>query len=327
MRELDLLSRIYDRSKDLSTAFPQVLVGPGDDCAVVRCGSRRVLITTDALVESVHFESKWLTPKQLGRRSFLVNASDIAAMGGRPTFCVISAGVPVSYPAKDLTALHAGIHAAARECGAAVVGGNISRADRLFISITLLGDAPSRAVTRRGAGVGDELFVTGTLGDAALGVRQLQRRQRGGHAIARYREPQPRLTAGLLLATHRLASAMIDVSDGLLQDLGHLTQASGIGAEIEVEALPYSPALRRLPKADALQLALRGGDDYELLCAVPRQRVPALQRLQKRLGCPFTRIGRCVPARNGIELLGAGREIRVDGTGGWDHFVSRARDE
>ncbi|HUI28017.1 MAG TPA: thiamine-phosphate kinase [Candidatus Kryptonia bacterium] len=302
---------------------PDVLVGPGDDCAVVRCGNRRVLITTDALVESVHFERDWMTPHQLGRRSFLVNLSDIAAMGGRPTFCVISAGVPVSYPARDLTALHAGIQAAAQEAGAAVVGGNISRADRLFISITLLGEVGD-VVTRRGARAGDELFVTGTLGDAALGVKQLQRGRSGGHAIQRYREPQPRVAVGVVLA-RRLASAMIDISDGLLQDLGHVTQASHVGAEIDVEALPYSAALRRLPAAEALQLALRGGDDYELLCAVPPRRVPALLRLRKQLGCQITRIGRCVSARKGIEMLGAGREVHVDSGGGWDHFVTRVR--
>ena len=302
-----------------------VEVGPGDDCAVVRCGGQRVLITTDALVESVHFERDWMAPRQLGRRSFLVNASDIAAMGGHPTFCVVSVGVPPSYPVNDLTALHAGIQAAARDLGAAVVGGNVSRADRVFISITLLG-AANHVVTRHGARVGDELYVSGTLGDAALGVRQLQRGQRRGAAIGRYREPHPRTAVGALLAQRRIASAMIDISDGLLQDLGHVAEASRIGAEIDVEALPYSAALRRLPAAEALQLALRGGDDYELLCAVPRRRVSALHRLRKRLGCPITRIGRCVAARKGIELLGAGREIRIDSGSGWDHFVTRVGD-
>jgi thiamine-monophosphate kinase len=299
---------------------PDVLVGPGDDCAVVRCGTRRVLITTDALVESVHFERAWMTPQQLGRRSLLVNLSDIAAMGGRPTFCVVSVGVPVDYSVRDLSALHAGIRAAAHEAGVAIVGGNVSRADRLFVSITQLGEADRRVVTRAGARASDELFVTGTLGDAALGVRELQRGRYRGPAVTRYREPHPRLTAGALLAVHNIASAMIDISDGLLQDLGHLTAMSKVGAEIDIERLPYSAALRRLPAADRLELALRGGDDYELLCAVPRRRVPALLRLRKRLGCPIARIGRCVPARRGIELLGAGREVHVESARGWDHF-------
>lgn len=302
---------------------PDVMIGPGDDCAMLRVGNRKLLITTDAVVESIHFERDWLTPRQLGRRSLLVNLSDIAAMGGRPTFCAVSVGVPGAYTAYDLTALHRGIQEVARETGVAIVGGNVSRAPNLFISLTLLGDAGRRVVPRGGAHNGDELYVTGTLGDAALGVRQLQNGRRSGAAIARYREPEPRLKVGGLLAVENIASAMIDVSDGLLQDLGHLTAASGVGAEIDVEQLPYSPSVRRLSVAERLQLALRGGDDYELLCAVPRRRIPALLQLRKKLGCSITRIGRCIPAPRGVELRGAGREVQVlSRDGGWDHFRS-----
>jgi len=301
-----------------------VLVGPGDDCAVVRCGGRPVLITTDALIEDVHFKRDWLTPRQLGYRSLAVNLSDIAAMGGHPTFGVISVAASGSTPAAELFGVHAGIEAAARAAGMAIVGGNVSRAECLFLSITVLGEVRRRAVTRGGARVGDELFVTGTLGDGALGVRQLQCGERRGAAVQRYRRPRPRLKMGQLLAEHGIAAAMIDISDGLLQDLGHLTKASGVGAEIEVDALPRSPALRRLPQLEALELALRGGDDYELLCAVPRRRVAALERLRRQFDCPITRIGRCVPERLGIELLGAGREVHLRSEGGgWDHFVNR----
>jgi thiamine-monophosphate kinase len=316
---LDRLLPTLGRNRD-------VLVGAGDDCAVMRCGNRRLLITTDALVEGVHFKPEWLSPRQLGRRSLLVNLSDIAAMGGRPTSCVISVGVPANYPAGDLFAVHDGIKSAARAAGVAIVGGNITRAKELFISITLLGECGANYLTRSGARDGDELWVTGTVGDAALGVRQLERGVRRGPAVQRYREPQPRLVAGRLLAEHHVATAMIDISDGLLQDLGHIAAASGVGAIIEVDALPYSPALRRLPAADALALALRGGDDYELLCAIPHRRVPALHRIAKRLGCRITRIGRCVSKRAGMELIGAGREVHVAAGGGWDHFVTRAHD-
>ncbi|MBI4516945.1 MAG: thiamine-phosphate kinase [Deltaproteobacteria bacterium] len=299
-----------------------VIVGPGDDCAVVRCGSRRLLITTDALVEEVHFERGWLTPVQLGRRSLLVNLSDIAAMGGRPTACVISVGVPPNFPVRDLLAIHNGIKSAGRAAGVAVVGGNVTGAAHLFISVTVLGEAGRRIITRAGARAGDEIYVTGTLGDAALGVRQLRQGQRTGVAVRRYREPQARLTAGAVLAQHNLASAMIDISDGLLQDLGHIAAASRCGAVVEVDRLPYASALRRLPPAQALQLALRGGDDYELLFIVPARRVAALEQLRRRLGCRVTRIGRCLPRRFGVELEGAGREVHVRGGGGWDHFAS-----
>jgi thiamine-monophosphate kinase len=301
-----------------------VEVGPGDDCAVVRIGTRRVLLTTDALVDGVHFRHEWLTPRQLGRRSVLINLSDIAAMGGRPTFCLVSVGVPPAYPAADLFALHAGIEAAARDHGASVIGGNVTRAHQLCVSLTLLGEAAGGVLTRAGARRGDELWVTGTLGDGALGVRQLERRQARGPAVRRYREPQPRLVAGALLARHRIASAMIDISDGLLQDLGHIADASRVGAQIDVDALPQSAALARLPRADALQVALHGGDDYELLCAIPPRRVGRLRRLMKQLGCPITRIGRCIPKRQGIELIGAGREVHASSESGWDHFRGAA---
>lgn len=319
MGEFGFLARLLPRFKTRR----DVEVGPGDDCAVVGVGNRRVLMTTDALVDGVHFRRDWMTPRQLGRRSLLVNLSDIAAMGGRPTFGLVSVGAPPLFPSAELFALHAGIEAVAREYGVSVVGGNVTRADHLFLSLTLLGEIDGPAITRAGARVGDELWVTGTLGDGALGVRQLERGYTRGLAVRRYREPQPRLAAGALLAKHRIASAMLDISDGLLQDLGHIAEASGVGAEIDVDALPYSSALARLPRAEALQLALRGGDDYELLCAIPPRRVPVLRRLAKRFGCPITRVGRCLPKRQGIELVGAGREIHVQSDGGWDHFVSR----
>jgi thiamine-monophosphate kinase len=291
------------------------IVGPGQDCAVVRCGRRRLLYTVDALVEGVHFERQWLTPRQLGRKSFLVNASDIAAMGGRPRFCVVSAGVPVSYLARDLAAVHAGITAAARDCGAAVVGGNLTRADKLFISVALLGEAPERIVTRRGAHAGDRIYVTGTLGDAALGVSLLRRgsaARRAAPVIRRFREPSPRLQAGRLLVEAGVVSAMIDVSDGLVQDLGHVCDESQVGAEVDFDELPLSPAYRAA-RAER-SLALHGGEDYELLCTVPERNVKRLQRAQARLGCPITCIGR-ITGGCGVRVAGA-----AVSRGGYDHF-------
>jgi thiamine-monophosphate kinase len=266
-------------------------------------------------VEGVHFERHWLTPRQLGRKSFLVNASDIAAMGGRPRFCVVSAGVPVSYLARDLAALHVGITAAARDCGAAVVGGNLTRADKLFVSVALLGEAPERIVTRRGARAGDRIYVTGTLGDAALGVSLLRSgsaTRRAAPVIRRFREPSPRLQAGRLLVEAGVVSAMIDVSDGLVQDLGHVCDESHVGAEVDFDELPLSPAYRAASAERSL--ALHGGEDYELLCTVPERNVKRLQRAQARLGCPITCIGR-ITGGCGVRVAGA-----AVSRGGYDHF-------
>jgi thiamine-monophosphate kinase len=297
------------------------IVGPGQDCAVISNRRRSWLITVDALVESVHFERAWLSPRQLGRKSFLVNASDIAAMGGQPRFCVVSLGLPVRYPVRDLFALQAGIVAAARECGASVAGGNLARADKLFVSITVLGDAPARIVTRQGARPGDLIYVTGTLGDAALGVCRLRDRAGGGrssHPVRRFRQPSPRLQAGRLLVSRGIASAMIDVSDGLVQDLGHICSESRVGAEIQTATIPRSPAYRAALATD-LALALHGGEDYELLCTVPERNVKRLQRLAPQLGCRITCVGRITPG-SGIDLTASdGSAVSLE-AGGYDHF-------
>jgi thiamine-monophosphate kinase len=312
----------------LSKLLPQlpggsgILVGPGQDCAVIRCGDRRYLFTVDALVDGVHFQRAWLSPRQIGRKSFLVNASDAAAMGGRPRFCVVSLAVPTNYPVRDLSAIQAGIMEAAGETGAAVVGGNLTRARQLSVSIALLAEAPKRIVTRQGARRGDRIYVTGTLGDAALGCRMLRRRKGAMRAIQRFREPSPRLQAGRVLVESGVVSAMIDVSDGLVQDLGHICEESHVGAVIHTDRVPLSAAYRATLGAEDT-LALQGGEDYELLCTVPERYVKRLERARKRLGCPITWIGEIVtgPA---IHLLGPdGRDASL-ATRGFDHFQARS---
>lgn len=306
----------------LAALLPQLpsgrgtIVGPGQDCAVIRSGARRLLFTVDAIVEGVHFEPGWMSPRQLGRKSFLVNASDVAAMGGQPRFCVASLGVPPGYLARDLHALQSGLVAAARETGAVVVGGNLTRSERLFVSIALLADAPSRLVTRRGAHPGDRVYVTGVLGDAALAVRLLRQR-RSGQSIRRFREPNPRLRAGRILVETGIVSAMIDISDGLVQDLGHICEQSGVGAVVHTPDVPVSPAYRRLCGADN-RLALRGGEDYELLCMVPKRNVQRLERNRRRLGCPITCIGQVTDGGR-VQLVGRDDSARLDSTG-FDHF-------
>ncbi len=293
------------------------VVGPGQDCAVIRVGARRLLLTVDALVAGVHFETGWLSAYQIGRKSFLVNASDIAAMGGQPRWCVVSLGLPASYPAHDLAAMQRGIARAAMEYGATVVGGNLARAGQLFVSIALLGEAPARLVTRQGARAGDRVYVTGTLGDAAAGVRLLQAGTGTGKAatlIRRFREPVPRLRAGSRLAQAGLVSAMIDVSDGLLQDLGHICKQSRVAAEVDARHVPTSAAYRAIVKDPSL--ALRGGEDYELLCTVPERNVRRLQRMHARLGCTLTCIGRVTRGR-GVRVVGDSTRAHPPG---YDHF-------
>jgi thiamine-monophosphate kinase len=312
----------------LATLLPKlpvgrdVILGPGDDCAIVQSRSQRLLLTVDALVEGVHFHSGWLTPWQLGRKAFLVNASDIAAMGGTPRWCVVNLAAPRHAAAADLTAISSGVAEAARENGASLVGGNLSRAARLAVDVTVVGAAPPRPLRRSGARSGDLLYVTGQLGDAALGVRALQRdRHARGPAVRRFREPPSRWRAGAQLARSGAAAAMIDVSDGLIRDLGHLCAASRVGARIMLDRLPCAPRVRRA----GLSLALAGGEDYELLCAVPAQHRRRVERLAARFGCPFTCIGECRPAPDGLQVVdGEGRVVPLSVTG-HDHFARGGR--
>lgn len=301
---------------------PGIVVGPGDDCAVLRARHPTMLFTIDALVEGVHFRRGWLSLRQLGRKAFLVNASDIAAMGGAPRWCVVNITAPPDTPSAGVVAISQGVAAAAVEVGAALVGGNLSRSRDLSVTVALVGDAPPRPLTRTGAQVGDRLGVTGRLGEAALAVRELRRgRIPRGRPIRRYREPTPRLGFGAALARGSLASAAIDVSDGVLQDLGHLCRASGVGARVELEALPCSTRIRRFD----LRLALTGGEDYELLCAVPPRHCRTVERLARARGCGLAWIGNCVEWGAGVRVIdGRGRVLSV-AAAGHDHFSRRPR--
>jgi len=315
--------------RDLLPTLPQsgrVRVGPGDDCAVVR-GDRSLLLTTDALVEGVHFQRTWLSARQIGAKAILVNLSDIAAMGGTPRFALLSVGVPADLGRAELSQLHRGAAAAARRAGVSIVGGNLSSSDRLFVSVALIG-AGDRPLLRRGARAGDAVFVTGTLGDAAAAVDWLRTagqppsgRDAAGRdlrfLVRRFAAPTPRLAVGRRLAQARLASAMVDVSDGVVQDLGHLCERSGVGALLDLERLPRSPAYRRL-LGDDLDAAARGGEDYELLFTVPRARLARLVALD--LGCRVTRVGEVVARPAGVRVRDADGRVRRPGRGGFEHF-------
>jgi thiamine-monophosphate kinase len=234
-------------------------------------------------------------------------------MGGAPRYALLALEIPGRTPVSEIDALVGGFAAAARRSGARLVGGNLAAGPHLAITVALVGEAPGRIVTRAGARPGDRLFVTGTFGATGLAVRRLIA---GIHA--RLPAPPVRVRQGIRLA--RLADAMIDVSDGLAQDLGHLCRASGVAAEIELARLPVAPACRRALGERAALFAASAGEDYELLIAVPPRRLPALARLRGSLGCRLTEIGRVVRGRPAVRLLDhAGRPVRLPRTG-FDHF-------
>lgn len=313
--EFEFLRRLLPRlPKDA-----QVLVGPGHDCACVRAGRGKWLLTTDSLVEGTHFRPEWISPFALGWRAFAVNASDIAAMGGRPRFALVSLAVPARESAARLRQLERGIVAAARSEGTVVVGGNLTRASELAVTLTLIGLAPRRLVSRAGAKVGQEIYVSGTLGDAALAVELLRTTGSAPRALLdRWRRPPSRVLLGRRLVENGLASAMIDLSDGLVQDLAHVCRASGVGAVVRADWLPLSAAYR-VQSGGHLEFALGGGEDYELLFTVPRDHRTAVQRLADGVGCPLTRIGEVV-AKPGVQVLDAAGKRLAIAKQGFDHF-------
>ncbi len=300
----------------------RTILGIGDDCAVISQPHGPLLFTIDSIVEKVHFDLRWGTPEALGARALAVNSSDIAAMGGRPTACVVNLGVREGISSRTLERLYWGLRDAAREASTDIVGGNITRARELSITIALIGEAGRGVMRRDAARIGDEIFVTGTLGDAALGWRILagrlnakKNRAATKYLVERFLSPHARLYAGQRLATLRPTPAAIDVSDGLMQDLGHILERSGVGAEIDASRIPLSTAYRAL-MGDDLQHALTGGEDYELIfCVNPGHSEVELSR---RLRVDVRKIGKIVRGKR-LKVIGASSPI----VGGWDQLRSR----
>ncbi|MGH7932395.1 MAG: thiamine-phosphate kinase [Candidatus Binataceae bacterium] len=301
----------------------RTLIGPGDDCALIARGHRAQLVTIDSMVERVHFKLEWASPESVGGRALTVNLSDIAAMGGVPTGCVVNLAIRPGLDARFFDRLYAGLGRTAAAAGVDIVGGNVTRAEALSITIALFGDAGAAVLRRDTARPGDEIYVTGTLGDAASGLRVLSGRLRPRGAtreflIDRYRNPIARLKAGQRLTRIRPTPAAIDISDGLWQDLGHILERSGAGAEIDSAAIPLSPAYRAAVGDDA-ELALGGGEDYELLfCVRPGLSGRALTR---RLGVAVHRIGKITRGNRAILLGGTGARRRsAPRVAGWDQL-------
>ncbi len=320
--EFGLIRRLTSHLK----SGKDVLLGPGDDCAVIRVRATgrsplRQLLTTDLLIEGVHFHRDWMSARQIGFKAMRVNLSDIAAMGGRPRFVLVSVGLPKSFPLREATALFKGLERAAKEAGAVIVGGDTNASDRLILNVALIGDVPSgRCLTRSGARVGDRIYVSGTLGDAALGLEILKRRKTGGGAfVRRHKIPPDRVRVGRFVAGLSGVHALIDLSDGLAGDLRHILDAGDVGADILLDRIPLSPRFRETTERlglNPMRLALGGGEDYELLwTASPRVKMP-----RKIRGVPVTFVGTITPKQSGVRFFAPdGRRLKVS-FGGFRHF-------
>lgn len=321
--EFGIIGRISSRVADGAG----VRIGIGDDAAAAEpTPGRWLLVTSDMLLEGVHFDLSYTDPYRLGRKSLAVNLSDVAAMGGEPRHFLLSLAVPPGVTVEFLDRFTEGMLDLAREHGVTLMGGDTCRSSSgLVISVTLHGEQiPELVVRRGGARPGDHVFVTGTVGDSALGLELLRQGERQGWVVERHLDPTPRVRAGLALARAGLPSAMIDVSDGIAADLGHILELSGVGARLVLDRLPLSPAFRALAPAvtpDPALLALTGGEDYELLFTVPAERSGEVAPLLAESGLTATPIGE-ITAGCGLVLTGAdGREVPLAG-GGYNHFAA-----
>lgn len=321
MGEFELLDRIRAR---LPQPGPRVLLGSGDDAGVTVPGGATAT-SVDALVDGVHFRREWSSPAQIGAKALAVALSDLAAMGAEPGEAYVVLGIPADLDEDGCLELLDGIVEVAEETGTSLAGGDVTRAPVLTLAVTVVGHAQSAddLVTRSGARPGDALVLTGELGGAAAGLLLLESSRRARSSflphsdtnddrmrplIARQLEPRPRLEAGRELAAAG-ATAMIDLSDGLGGDAGHIATASDVGLRIEADALPLAPGLAELAAAaerNPLELATSGGEDYELLAALPEERLAdAVAAVGNH--------GRL--ARIGAVIAGEGVEIRLPGGG------------
>ncbi|GAB4557806.1 MAG: thiamine-phosphate kinase [Anaerolineae bacterium] len=310
-----------------------VVEGIGDDVAVLAQTSGELLLATiDSQVEGVHFVKEGISPFDLGRRALAVNLSDIAAMGGTPRFALVSLVLPATCEVAWVEALYRGLNHEAEQAGVAVVGGNMARGhEHVIIDICVLGGVHRHdLVLRSGARPGDQVMVTGWLGDAAAGLFVAQQpdipltNDDRAYLLSRHRTPTPRLRAGQILGARHLAAAMIDLSDGLASDIGHICERSRVGVRIYADRLPLSDALRRAAPAlprQPWELALSGGEDYELcFVARPTKAREAADIVQSEAGVPARAIGEILPEREGRWLvLPSGEEVPLMPSG-WEHF-------
>jgi thiamine-monophosphate kinase len=325
--EFGLIERISSFCK--SSHKEGVVLHIGDDCAALKFNKPLVVVSTDLLIENVHFKRSWITPFQLGFKSLAVSISDIAAMGGTARFFLFSIALPSDYTVEDVSDLYAGAHTLAQKHSIEIIGGDTSASDSnvLFINGTILGEA-DEIVKRSGAHKGDKIYISGTPGDSSAGLFLLQKYgnqidliqgtaqvEKGKDfsnfipLVNRHLMPEPRFVESCENIT-----SMIDISDGLLQDLGHILDKSNVGATVYLDKIPLSQPLKSMAERfhkDPFQFALTGGEDYELLFTSPESTISGYHCIGE-----ITKEGRTI-------IDSEGRALSFSEKGGYDHFRTR----
>jgi thiamine-monophosphate kinase len=316
---IDLLAKMAGGEKD-----EQLLIGIGDDAAAWQGDKSIQLATVDSFIQGVHFPSGIAPWKELGWKALATNLSDIAAMGGVPRYALVSLALPDNTEVDDVTALYTGMLELGREYGVAIIGGDTSSAPIVAITITILGSSQKKQLlTRSAAKPGELVAVTGKLGAAAAGLEMLKLKLKfdpPATAFLRnaFLHPYPRIAEGQLLADQGVKTA-IDISDGLIADLGQICKASQVGARIEIDRVPIEPLVKAEFGEKAVEMALSGGEDYELLFAAGAE---VIDKVKRAAPCPITTIGEIVVGKGVNVVDRQGNPIDIVKRG-WEHFITR----
>jgi thiamine-monophosphate kinase len=324
MGEFELIDKL---KKTLASPSKRVLVGIGDDTLVANPPKDKLLWTVDCLVENVHFDFNYSTPEEVGWKALAVNVSDIAAMGGKSLYALVSLAIPKRISESKIVEIYKGMKACAAWAEVDVVGGNISRSPQdFFIDVTVVGEA-SKPILRSGAKEGQAVAITGFPGLSASGLWALK--QLGRRAVKKYPlsteahlRPAPRLKWASQLASLGVSS-LIDISDGLSSELHHLAQESSVGFEIEEKLLPLNSEVKNLAQTldkSPLDLMLNGGEDYELLMTFPFSKLIELSLSAQAASIPFTMIGHTVSPSKKVKLRNRAGKLKPISPKGWTHF-------
>jgi len=319
---IDLLAKMIAESK-INQLTPDLIIGIGDDAAAWRCTASIQLATVDSMVQDVHFSLETTSWQELGWKSLAINLSDIAAMGGMPEYALVNLALPEDTEVENVTELYRGMIELARQFKVAIAGGNISRSPQVAITITVLGNSPNDNLLRRSkARTGDTIAVTGYPGSSKAGLEMLTKKLKFKPEDSQYlREaflhPVPRIVEGQLLVKHGINTA-IDISDGLLSDLRHICEASQVSARVNIDRLPIHAAVKTNFGEKAVEMALGGGEDYELLFTGSAE---TISKIKEQIQYPVTAIGEITDGEPGkISLFDArGKPVKITIIG-WRHF-------
>ena len=326
---IDLLAKMAYRAQNKQAgAWQQLIIGIGDDTAAWRGDASIQLATVDSLIQDVHFSLDIASWEELGWKALAVNLSDIAAMGGLPKYALVSLALPGDTEVEDIATLYQGMIEMAQQFEVVIVGGDTSSAPQLVINITVLGSTASQdkqILTRSAAKLGEKVAITGQLGAAAAGLEMLSKHllfePEASSSLRRaFLRPYPRIAEGQLLIEQGIKAA-IDISDGLISDLGHICKASQVSARIEVDRVPIQPAVKANFGDKALELVLSGGEDYELLFTASAE---VIDKVRMAASCPITVIGEIIADKLGeITLVDSkGNPFNLH-KAGWEHFATR----